>query len=145
MKFIHPLAWLSLIGVFLFDSYQYITLSVIHHMPGNLTSICFMPTAEAKQLLVTWSQPQPFRGTTLLHEAQLNTRRDFLFIVGYVSVLTILSYNRMQRTPRIWLNTLLRLNFVLIIFAALCDVIKNFILLWNMAPYNIAHCFCSPY
>jgi hypothetical protein len=75
----------------------------------------------------------------MLQEARLNTRWDFLFIVGYVFVLTFVSYNRMQRSPRFWLNTLLRLSFVLIITAGLCDIVENCILLSDIVPTMLEH------
>ena len=137
MKLVHTLAWLFFIGVLAFDIDQYIDLVVIQHIPGNLFGLPFLPPAEAADRLCTWSNIAVHQGGTALDAVRLNTRWDFLFIVGYVTVLINLSYAQMQRESRPSVNTLLRFNFALAVLAGLSDSIENFILLRDMLPYNV--------
>ena len=145
MRILHYLAWFSFIGVFLSGVCQYIDLRVIQHIHAGITSLEFASREQGLSLLADWSRVTTRTGATVLDLARRNTRWDFLFIFGYVSVLVIVSYNRMQREPRPWLNTLLRLNFLLAILTGALDVLENAILLTDMAPYNIGNAFYSSY
>ncbi|HEV2480895.1 MAG TPA: hypothetical protein VGS79_14565 [Puia sp.] len=146
MKLVHTLAWLFFIGVLAFDIGQYLDLVVAQRIPGNLFGLPFLPPTEAAHRLCIWSNIVVRQGGTALDQVRLNTRWDFLFIVGYVTVLINLSYAQMQNESRSWANTLLRFNFPLAIFAGLCDVTENFILLRDMLPYIVCKDnYISPY
>lgn len=146
MKLIHPLAWLFFIGVLSFDIFQYIDLVHVQGIPGNLFGLPLLSSAEASAQLFTWASFPTRAGGTVLDATRLNTQWDFLFIVGYVSILIILSYNQMQRESRPWLNTLLRFGFLLAIVGGIFDAIENVFLLADMTPYNaMHHCYYSPF
>lgn len=126
----------------LFNISQRVSLS---DRPLNIFHLEFVNATDGKALLEAWAIKSPTYKTTLLQEAIKNTRWDFLFIIGYVAVIIMLSYNQMQREPRVWLNELLRLNFLLAIIAGLLDVLENLRLLYNMAPDSIGKEFLSSY
>ncbi|HVS95777.1 MAG TPA: hypothetical protein VHE54_04800 [Puia sp.] len=141
MRILHYLAWFSFVGVFLFDVWQYIDIHVLQHIHADLFGLSLASREKGLALLDDWSRVTTRTGASVLDAARLNTRWDYLFIFGYVCVLVILSYSRMQREPRPWLNTLLRLNFLLAFLAGLLDAIENAILLTDMAPCNIGNTF----
>ena len=145
MSLLKPLAWLAFFGVMAFDIYQVIDLKVLQHMPGSMLGLEFMSKTEGLAQIREWADFRTDHWTTALHEARLNTRWDFVFIFGYVSVLIFVSYGQMQRESRFWLNALLRLSFPLIILAGLLDCTENIILLGDMARYNVGHYYLSSF
>lgn len=142
MKLFHYLGWACFIAAILFNIYQGVSL---RDTPLNIFHLEFVNATDGKALISSWERTPTINKTTLLHEAIKNTWGDFLFIIGYVSVIIMLSYNQMQREPRAWLNELLRLNFLLAIVAGLLDVTENSLLLYNMAPHSIGNMFLSTY
>ena len=142
MKPFHYLGWACFIAAILFNIYQRV---VLRDTPLNIFHLEFVNATDGRALISEWEGTPTVNKTTLVQEAIKNTRWDFLFIIGYVSVIIMLSYSQMQREPKAALNELLRLNFLLAIVAGLLDVTENTLLLYNMAPHSIGKVFLSTY
>ena len=146
MKILHIIIWTAFIAVICWNVCQRTRLNCCCHKDFEILKLEFADSSEGKALLTKWSET-PASCTaadegTLLHQAQINTYVDFVFIFSYVGVMIFLSYSRMQREGRKTLNNLLRLNFFLAIIAGLLDVIENFILLCDMHHYYPGKCYC---
>ncbi|HZY39736.1 MAG TPA: hypothetical protein VFE53_23940 [Mucilaginibacter sp.] len=75
----------------------------------------------------------PYGEGTVLDVARSNTYWDFLFILCYVTMIVIQSYNQMQREKWMFLNALLRLNLFLAFLAGFFDICENSMLLHNFS------------
>jgi hypothetical protein len=145
MRIIHYLSWIFFFVILTFNIYKYVDLNYVERIPCKFVQLQFVNSLEGKDLLNKWCVTATHHDTTLLQEAVLNTQWDFLFILSYVSLLIIVSYNQMQRERSPSLNNLLRLNFPLAIITGLLDTTENCILLDDMKPYHIGTSYHSSY
>jgi hypothetical protein len=94
--------------------------------------------ARAQAIIQQWSATDTSLGT-LLPFARRITYLDFIFIPVYTALIQHYSTNRLQQEPSLWLNTLLRFNLLLIVVAALVDVLENVLLLVNLRYFTISY------
>ena len=133
MKFIYIFVW----GLFVL----YLVFSLVqgrhiqsHGDKLDIISLEFADKNEGAAILEDW-YANKVDTKNLLSHARTNTIADFLFIIGYVGVLIIISNYIMQRQRKLVLNEMLRACFVLALLAGLLDLVENFILLYNMHHY----------
>jgi hypothetical protein len=97
----------------------------------NIVALEFAKPAEGRAMLRQWEQTRIGEGT-LLDYARTDTWVDFLFIIGYVSVLVIVSSHLRRQENRPWLRTVLQWSLPLAVLAGMLDVVENILLLINM-------------
>jgi hypothetical protein len=141
MRSIHLFIWavfiLSLLFLRLQDLYIH---SWDHHL--DIIGLEFANAAQGAAMLHRWDNTM-VDTASLLSFAWSNTLVDFLFVIGYVGVLMIVSNHLMQRQPIPALNELLRPCFILAVLAGSLDILENGILLFNMYHYRPTHTYIS--
>jgi len=110
----------------------------IWFVSGHWLNLFSIETASVSTLRKTFNQWLAIRveGSNLLHFAKVGTYIDFLWILGYAGVLTMVTYAVMQRQRNPSINNLLRFTLLLPLLAALFDVFENIILLYDMHSYT---------
>lgn len=141
---IHSFFWALFVLVIILYSgfYFYIWLETCHFL--NVFSVSTQSVSELRITLDHWKQT-PVDHKNLLHYGRITSVWiDFIWIIAYVAVLIMLSYNAMQRERRPFLNNLLRLNMLLAVIAGVFDVLEDGILLYDMHGYGTQkHLFSS--
>jgi len=74
-------------------------------------------------------------GINLLHHAWLNTIVDFFFIIAYIGMIRIISYNLLQKENKPLLIKLLRLGSRFAFIAGILDIMENIVLLYDLTNY----------
>jgi hypothetical protein len=141
MKFIRTIGWLSFALSLAVMTWLQVSINTCATPSLDIMALELANREEGKFLLSQWAELKTCHNTTLLAEADRIIRWDFVFIVGYICVLIIVSYLQMQKEPRARLNNLLRLNFPLAIITGLLDATENLFLLYNMLSWNIGENF----
>lgn len=85
----------------------------------------------AQQILEQWRGTLTSKGS-LIPFARIITYFEFLLIPLYVSLVIMYSDNRLQKEPALWLNTLLRLNMLMIVITGLLGITENIVMLYNL-------------
>lgn len=137
MRFLRIAAWVCFILIITFCGWQDVHINKV--TPYNIMKLEFVNNSDGKALLRDWSKTTVF-GSTLLHNAELNTIVDCFFIICYVAILFMISYHEMQKQSSVALNSLLRLSLMLAVCVGILDYIENFILF-----YNFRYFFYSEY
>jgi hypothetical protein len=86
---------------------------------------------EALNIIQSWRTTATSKGN-LFPFARLVTCFDFFFIPFFVFLIIAYSDNRAQKEGTLWLNTLLRLNMLLIVLAGFLDIIEDVVLFYNL-------------
>lgn len=110
--------------------------------PYDIVQLELASADSGKPLLEQWDKTI-IDGGTLIDYARVDTYVDFLFIVGYIGVLLIVSYHLYRREKRSWLGKLLQYCVVAALVAGLLDVVENSILLLDMHRYSTSKIFYS--
>jgi len=96
-------------------------------------SIADVPTL--KQTFSNW-QSTPVDTENLFYYAWINKWLDFIWVLAYVPVVLIVSYNIRQGEIHPLMYKLLKFNFPLALLAGLLDMAENCILLYDMHGYT---------
>jgi hypothetical protein len=145
MKLIRFLVWTFFAALLGYNVYQWVELNKVECLPFSMLELEYAHEAQGLSLLSIWSNTHTNHGTTLLQEGLVNIRWDFVFVVSFVSLLIILSYNQMQREARHRFNEFLRFNFPLAILIGLLSIVENMVLLQDMKSYNVGYIYHSSY
>jgi hypothetical protein len=129
---IKKITWAVFILLALFMNFQ---AHVLKYATGQQYTIVQLETANkcmGQAILKEWKS-LPYGEGTMLDVAISNTHWDFLFILCYVTLIIIQSYDQMQREQWMPLNALLRLNLFLAFLAGFFDICENTMLLHNFS------------
>jgi hypothetical protein len=110
----------------------------------DMMKLQFASSSEGAEILKQWYSTD-VDGTSQLYFAGIHTWIDFLFIIGYVGVLCMISYSIMQRVKKIRINEFLRWCFPAAILIGLFDVIENVLVLFSMFHYQPANHYFATY
>ena len=112
---------------------------LMHASNYGIVAFEFAKQTHIENILTQWNTGN------VLPIAKSNMAIDFVFIVFYVALVIMLSYRQMQREKWYVLNSLLRLNFLLIVLAGILDIIEDVFLLKNIHAFSTTHEYTSTY
>ncbi len=143
MKYLRMAAWIGLIAILIWDVVQ--EYRIQNTAPG-FHIVCLELAKEdcAKKMLNNYADVYVGH-RTVLREAVLNTKVDFLFIICYVACFYMVTYHEMQHQKSNFFNALLRMNLLLCFVTGALDITENILLLFNFRHFHFDQAFVSTY
>lgn len=145
MKLFRDIGWAIFSISIIIMLFLYINIDAKSRSHLEISELQFSGKETGLKTIKEWSEIITTHKTTLLAEARKITQWDYLFILGYTFAIYIISYTVMQRESRAVMNSLIRLNFLLVLIVGLLDLIENTITLHNMQSWNVGQKFCPTY
>ncbi|HEV3250565.1 MAG TPA: hypothetical protein VGZ71_06415 [Puia sp.] len=138
MKILHIFLWTCFATSFIFLAGQEIHIVCFDHVCYHPVILELADYHKLSSILSNWNDTY-VHAKSLIHYARINTRVDFIFILGYTGAIIMTSYNLMQGEKNPKWNNLLRLCFPLAVLIGLLDIVENIILLYDMHDYPGDH------
>ncbi|MDB5211113.1 MAG: hypothetical protein JWQ30_1940, partial [Sediminibacterium sp.] len=143
MKLLRIAAWIGLLSVIVWFIVQDSRLKTA--APGfHIMTLELGKNGKDKEMLSAYADVEVGHRTVLC-EAVLNTKVDFLFIVCYVACFFMVTYHEMQRQTRNFFNAVLRMNLFFCFVTGALDITENSMLLFDFRHYHSDHAFVSTY